>query len=211
MLVNIDENNLNDDLKKLISGEGENKTLDVSKLKSQADIDRILGAKQHVDTELSNLKAKYKDIDVETYQNLLALQLEQNKDVLSNPVYKNLEQKYNQMNSQLTSLQQELTKRDEALIDGEMKQILRSNKEIQQTAIDDLFYRAKVSGFKKTEKGFLNADGITLDAFVDSLKSSAKHLFKVSSSSSKFNQENINQSLKNNDKKTLFQSLNKIN
>lgn len=210
MLVNIDENNLNEDLKALLTGDGETKTLDVSKLKSQADIDRILGAKQHVDTELSQLKAKYKDIDVENYQNLLALQLEQNKDVLSNPVYKNLEQKFNTLTSQYTSLQAEITKRDEALIDGEMKELLRQNKEVQPTAIDDLFYRAKTAGFKKTEKGFLNTDGVTLDAFVDGLKTSAKHLFKVSSSS-KFNQENINQSLKNNDRTSLFQNLNKIN
>lgn len=210
MLVNIDENNLNEDLKALLTGEGETKTLDVSKLKSQADIDRILGAKQHVDTELSQLKAKYKDIDVENYQNLLAAQLEQNKDVLSNPVYKNLEQKFNTLTSQYTSLQAEITKRDEAIIDGEMKELLRNNKEVQPTAIDDLFYRAKTAGFKKTEKGFLNTDGITLDAFVDGLKTSAKHLFKVSSSS-KFNQENINQSLKNNDRASLFQNLNKIN
>lgn len=210
MLVNIDENNLNEDLKALLTGEGETKTLDVSKLKSQADIDRILGAKQHVDTELSQLKAKYKDIDIQNYQNLLAAQLEQNKDVLSNPVYKNLEQKFNTLTSQYTSLQAEITKRDEALIDGEMKELLRNNKEVQPTAIDDLFYRAKTAGFKKTEKGFLNTDGITLDAFVDGLKTSAKHLFKVSSSS-KFNQENINQSLKNNDRASLFQNLNKIN
>lgn len=210
MLVNIDENNLNEDLKALLTGEGETKTLDVSKLKSQADIDRILGAKQHVDTELSQLKAKYKDIDVENYQNLLALQLEQNKDVLSNPVYKNLEQKFNLLTSQYTELQSQITKRDEALIDGEMKELLRNNKEVQPTAIDDLFYRAKTAGFKKTEKGFLNTDGVTLDAFVDNLKTSAKHLFKVSSSS-KFNQENINQSLKNNDRTSLFQNLNKIN
>jgi hypothetical protein len=130
--------------------------------------------------------------------------------VLSNPVYKNLEQKFNTLTSQYNTLQSEITKRDEALIDGEMKELLRQNKEVQPTAIDDLFYRAKTAGFKKTEKGFLNTDGVTLDAFVDGLKTSAKHLFKVSSSS-KFNQENINQSLKNNDRASLFQNLNKIN
>lgn len=210
MLVNIDESNLNEDLKSLITGEGETKTLDVTKLKSQADIDRILGAKQHVDTELSALKAKYKDVDLDNYQNLLALQLEQNKDVLSNPVYKNLEQKYNQMNSQLMTLQQEIQRRDDALIDNELKDIIRSNKEIQQTAIDDLFYRAKGAGFKKTEKGFLNQEGKTVESFMDELKTTAKHLFKISSSS-KFNQENINTSLKNNDRKQLFESLNKVN
>ena len=36
MLVNIDENNLNEDLKALLTGEGETKTLDVSKLKGAA-------------------------------------------------------------------------------------------------------------------------------------------------------------------------------
>lgn len=210
MIVEIDDSLLNDDLKSLISGEGDRKTLDVSKLKSQADIDRILGSKRHVDDELTQLKAKYKDIDVDNYQALLALQLEQNKDILSNPVYKNLESKYSQLDIQYKALESEINKRDQALIDNELKDILRSFKDIQQTAIDDLFYRTKSAGFKKTEKGFLNDEGLTVDSFVESLKTTAKHLFKQTPSS-KFNQENINNSLKNNDKNALFSSLNKIN
>lgn len=210
MLVEIDDSLLNDDLKGLITGEGDKKTLDVTKLKSQADIDRILGSKRHVDDELSQLKAKYKDVDVDNYKSLLALQLEQNKDILSNPVYKNLETKYAQLDSQYAALQAEINKRDQALIDNELKELLRSFKDIQQTAVDDLFYRAKSAGFKKTEKGFLNEAGLNVESFVDSLKTTAKHLFK-NTSSSKFNQENINNSLKNNDKNSLFASLNKIN
>lgn len=143
MIVEIDESLLNEDLKSLITGSGDKLTFDVSKLKSQADVDRILGSKRHVDDELSQLKAKYKDIDVDNYQSLLALQLEQNKDILNNPVYKNLETKYSQLDSQYKALEAEINKRDQALVDNELKDILRSFKDIQQTAIDDLFYRTK--------------------------------------------------------------------
>ena len=83
MILEIEDSKLTEDLKALIVEEGETKKLDVSKLKSQADIDRILGAKQHVDNELRDLKAKYKDVDLDNYKNLLSQQLENNKDVLS--------------------------------------------------------------------------------------------------------------------------------
>lgn len=204
--VEIDESNLNDDVKSLIEEKDGKNVLDVSKIKSQADIDRILQSKRHVDEELTSLKNKYKNVDVDQYNSLLSNQLEQNKDVLNNPVYKNLENKFNTLTEQYNNLNNELEKRNQAIIDGELKDIIRANKEIQPTAVDDIFYRIKVAGFSKTEKGFLSKDGKTVDAFIDDMKSTAKHLFKYTPSS-KFNQENLNNALKNNDKKALFENL----
>lgn len=210
MILEIDDSQLTDDLKSFIVEEGETKKLDVSKLKSQADIDRILGAKQHVDKELSDLKAKYKDVDLENYKNLLAQQLEANKDVLSNPIYKNLDSKYTQLLTDYTNLKNELSSRDQKLLDGELKELIRANAEIQQTALDDIFYRAKTSGFQKTEKGFLNSAGKTIDEFIQELKPSAKHLFKVSNQ--KINNEAaIKDSLYNRDLKAIFENLQQLN
>ena len=56
--VEIDESNLNDDVKSLIEEKDGKNVLDVSKIKSQADIDRILQSKRHVDEELTSLKNK---------------------------------------------------------------------------------------------------------------------------------------------------------
>lgn len=210
MILEIDDSQLTEDLKSFIVEEGETKKLDISKLKSQADIDRILGAKQHVDKELSDLKAKYKDVDLENYKSLLAQQLEANKDVLSNPIYKNLDSKYTQLLTDYTNLKNELSSRDQKLLDGELKELIRANAEIQQTALEDIFYRAKTSGFQKTEKGFLNSAGKTIDEFINELKPSAKHLFKVSNQ--KINNEAvIKDSLYNRDLKAIFENLQQLN
>lgn len=206
MIVQIDENSLNDDLKALITTDEKGNKLNLSGIKTQADVDRVLNAKRHVDEQLTNLKSKYKGVDLQQYQNLLSNQLEQNKDVLANPVYKNLQNRFNSLTDEYNSLKSQIAKRDEALIDSELKDIIRNNKEIQQTAVDDIFYRLKNAGFAKTEKGFLNKEGKTVEAFMDDLKSSAKHLFKQTSTI-KFNQENVNNALKNNDRKSLFDSL----
>ena len=209
MLIEIDENAMNADIKALIVSDGEKNTLDVSKLKSQADVDRILQSKRYVDSELSTLKTKYKDVDPEQYKELLAKELDANKDIMSNPIYKNLETKYNGLVSQVSELTKEIANRDAAIIDQELKEQLRANTSIQATAVDDLFYRAKTAGFKKKKKGFLNSEGQTLDVFVESLKGTAKHLFKQTSMST-FNKENLKQSLKNNDRTQLFANLRKI-
>lgn len=209
MLIEIDENAMNADIKALIVSDGEKNTLDVSKLKSQADVDRILQSKRYVDSELSTLKTKYKDVDPEQYKELLAKELDANKDIMSNPIYKNLETKYNGLVSQVSELTKEIANRDAAIIDQELKEQLRANTSIQATAVDDLFYRAKTAGFQKTEKGFLNSEGQTLDVFIEGLKGTAKHLFKQTSIST-FNKENLKQSLKNNDRTQLFANLRKI-
>ena len=210
MIVEIDDSLINEDLKSMITQNGDKSILDVSKFKSQADIDRILQAKQHVDAELKTLKTKYKDVDLDQYNSLLSNQLEQNKDVLSNPVYKNLENKFNTLSNEYNTLKADLEKRNQEIIDQELKDQIRSNKDINQSAIDDIFYRVKAAGFSKTEKGFLNKEGKTVDAFLDEIKTTAKHLFKYTPSM-KFNQENINGALKNNDRKALFDNLKSIN
>lgn len=203
-MIEIDETKLPAGLLVEVDGKP---TLDFSKIKTQSDVDNVLNSKNHVKTELNQLKEKYKDIDIDRYQALIAAELDQNKDILKNPLYLNMENKYNALNQQYTALQAEITKRDEAIIDNELKDILRSNKEIQASAIDDIFNRCKLAGFKKTEAGFLDGEGKTIDSFIESLKGNAKHLFKQTSSTH-FNTEAIKNSLKNNDLANIFASLN---
>ena len=163
-MIEIDETKLPDGL--LVEVDGK-KTIDFAKIKTQTDVDNVLNSKNHVKNELNNLKEKFKDVDIERYQALLAAELDQNKDVLKNPLYLNLENKFNALTQQYQGLQAEITKRDEAIIDNELKDFLRANKELQTSAIDDIFNRCKLAGFKKTEKGFLDGSGKTVDSFVN--------------------------------------------
>lgn len=202
-MIEIDETKLPQEL--LVEVEGK-KTLDFSKIKTQTDVDNVLNSKQHVKNELNTLKEKYKDVDLERYQTLVAAELENNKDVLKNPLYLNLENKFNTLTSEFQALQAEISKRDEAIIDNELKDTLRNNKELQASAIDDIFNRVKIAGFKKTSQGFLDAQGKTVDSFIEGLKNTAPHLFKQTASS-KYNMEAVKNGLKNNNLQALFASL----
>lgn len=202
-MIEIDETRLPAEL--LVEVDGK-KTIDFSKVKTQSDVDNVLNSKQHVKSELNNLKEKYKDVDLDRYQALLAAELDQNKDVLKNPLYLNLENKFNTLTQSYNDLQKEISKRDEAIIDNELKDLLRNNKELQASAIDDIFNRIKIAGFSKTEKGFLDPSGKGVESFVESLKTTAPHLFKQTSSS-KYNVEAVKNGLKNNDLQALFASL----
>lgn len=202
-MIEIDETKLPAEL--LVEVDGK-KTLDFTKIKTQSDVENVLNSKSHVKNELNSLKEKYKDVDLDRYQALIAAELDQNKDVLKNPLYLNMENKFNTLTQQYTALQAEITKRDEAIIDNELKDFLRSNKELQSSAIDDIFNRCKLAGFKKTEKGFLDAAGKTVDSFVDGLKTSAPHLFK-NTANKQYNLEAVKNNLKNNDLNALFSSL----
>ena len=203
-MIEIDETKLPEGL--LVEVDGK-KTLDFTKIKTQTDVDNVLNSKQHVKDELNQLKEKYKDVDLTRYEALIAAELDQNKDVLKNPLYLNMENRFNSLTTQYAELKAELAKRDEAIIENELKDILRNNKELQTSAIDDIFNRCKLAGFTKTEKGFLNKSGITVDSFVDGLKTSAPHLFK-NTASKKFNAEAIKNGLKGNDLQAIFASLN---
>lgn len=203
-MIEIDETKLPEGL--LVEVDGK-KTLDFTKIKTQTDVDNVLNSKQHVKDELNQLKEKYKDVDLSRYQALIAAELDQNKDVLKNPLYLNMENKFNSLASQYSELKSELAKRDAAIVENELKDILRNNKELQTSAIDDIFNRCKLAGFTKTEKGFLNSEGITVDSYVNGLKTVAPHLFKNTASKT-FNKEAVQKGLKNNDLQSIFASLN---
>lgn len=174
--MEIDETKLPQDLF-VIDQEGK-KTLDFSKIKTIQDVQNALNAKEHVKNELNTLKEKYKGVDLDKYNSLLAAELENNKDVLNNPVYKNLETQYNNLQTQLQSLQNEMKKRDEDIFKAELKDKIRSFKGVEVSAVDDILYRMTNAGFTKTEKGILSKEGQNVESYLENLKNDAPHLFK---------------------------------
>ncbi|MBO5853228.1 MAG: hypothetical protein J6Q61_00660 [Bacteroidales bacterium] len=52
-------------------------------------------------------------MDLDKYNSLLNQELEANKDVLSNPVYKNLETKFQNLNDSYNQLKAEILQRDQ--------------------------------------------------------------------------------------------------
>lgn len=202
-MIEIDETKLPQEL--LVEVDGK-KTIDFSKIKTQSDVDNVLNSKQHVKSELNTLKQKFKDVDIQRYKALIEAELDQNKDVLKNPLYLNMENKFNALTTQYQQLQAEITKRDQAIVENQLKELLRSNKQLIGSAVDDIFNRAKLAGFTKTEKGFLDPSGKTVDSFINQMKTSAPHLFKQSASKV-YNQEAVKNGLKNNDLQSIFASL----
>lgn len=175
-MITIDETQLPQTL--FVTDENGEKKLDYSKIKTQADVDAVLTSKNHVKDEFNAFKQKFKNVDVNKYNSLLANELEQNKDILANPVYKNLQGKYGELQTQLQGLQKEILRRDQQIADSELKQQIRSFKGVEPTAVDDILYRLKTSGVTKTERGFLNSDGLNVETLLSKLQTQAPHLFK---------------------------------
>lgn len=175
-MITIDETKLPENL--FVTGEDGTKTLDYSKIKTQADVDAVLTSKNHVKDQLNAFKQKYKGVDLAKYNDLLANELEANRDILANPVYKNLQGKYGELQNQLQGLQKEIQRRDQQIADSELKQQIRSFKGVEPTAVDDILYRLKSSGVSKTERGFLGTDGNNVETLLSKLQTQAPHLFK---------------------------------
>lgn len=175
-MIQIDETQIPESL--LVSNEDGTKTIDYSKIKTTTDVENVLNSKNHVKQELNELKQKYANIDVEKYNSLLANELEQNKDVIQNPVYKNLEGKYSELQNQFSTLQKEIERRDQELADSQLKDEIRKFKSVEVTATDDILYRLKSIGVSKTERGFLDKNGRTVDSILSEMQTQAPHLFK---------------------------------
>lgn len=208
--MEIDETKIPEGL--LVVNEDGTKTLDYSKIKTTDDVENMRNSKQHVKNQLKALKEKYADLDLDKYNSLLNQELEANKDVLSNPVYKNLETKFQNLNDSYNQLKAEILQRDQQLINAELKDQIRNFKGIELSAIDDLMYRVTSSGFAKTEKGFLNKAGENVETFLDSLKGTAPHLFKrtISLQNNERSQNLLNAS-KNNNLREALRNCPKIN
>lgn len=94
------------------------------------------------------------------------------------------DEEYNNLKQQLLDLQNEKDALLQQNADNELKDELRKFKGIIPEAIDDVLEKAKKIGFKKTEVGYLDDKGKTLESFFNELKSSRPYYFGISSNKS---------------------------
>ena len=91
------------------------------------------------------------------------------------------EDEYNQLKSQLEELQKEKDELIQKNSDNDLKDQLRLFKGVIPEALDDILEKAKKAGFKKTEVGYLDSNGKTLEDFFERLKTSHSYYFGLSS------------------------------
>jgi hypothetical protein len=91
------------------------------------------------------------------------------------------EDEFNQLKAQLDALQKEKDELIQKNSENELKDALRTFKGILPEAIDDVLEKALKAGFKKTEVGYLDTNGKTLENFFEGLKTSHSYYFGISS------------------------------
>lgn len=96
-------------------------------------------------------------------------------------VSKYKDEEYNNLKAQLAALQDEKDQLVQKTLDSELKDELRKFKGVIPEAIDDILEKAKKVGFKKTEVGYLDTNGKTLENFFEDLKNTRPYYFGISS------------------------------
>ncbi len=134
------------------------------------EVQNLLSAKNHEKEARKNAEAEVKTLKEE----LAKLKGEDS-------VSKFKEDEFNNLKKQLAELQNEKEQLIQKTADNDLKDQLRLFKGIIPEAIDDVLEKAKKAGFKKTEVGYLDANGKTLDDFFERLKNSNSYYFGISS------------------------------
>ena len=134
------------------------------------EVQNLLSAKQHEKEARKNAENEIK-----------ALKEELAKVKGEDSVSKFKEDEYNNLKAQFDALQKEKEELIQKNSDNDLKDQLRLFKGIIPEAIDDVLSKAKLAGFKKTEVGYLDSNGKTLNDFYESLKSSHSYYFGISS------------------------------
>lgn len=85
------------------------------------------------------------------------------------------------LKQQLSALQSEKDNLLKLQSQNELKDALRTFKGVLPEAIDDVLEKALKAGFTKTELGYLDSNGKTLENFFEGLKSTHSYYFGISS------------------------------
>lgn len=96
-------------------------------------------------------------------------------------VEKYKEDEFESLKQQLAELQNEKEGLLKMQAQNELKDALRTFKGILPEALDDVLEKALKAGFKKTEVGYLDVNGKTLENFFEGLKSTHSYYFGLSS------------------------------
>ena len=91
------------------------------------------------------------------------------------------EDEFESLKQQLADLQNEKDNLLKKQSENELKDVLRTFKGVLPEAIDDVLEKALKAGFTKTEVGYLDSNGKTLENFFEGLKSSHSYYFGISS------------------------------
>ena len=91
------------------------------------------------------------------------------------------EDEYESLKQQLADLQNEKDSLLKKQSENELKDALRTFKGVLPEALDDVLEKALKAGFTKTEVGYLDSNGKTLENFFEGLKSSHSYYFGISS------------------------------
>lgn len=91
------------------------------------------------------------------------------------------EDEYESLKQQLADLQNEKETLLKKQSENELKDVLRTFKGVLPEALDDVLEKALKAGFTKTEVGYLDTNGKTLENFFEGLKTSHSYYFGISS------------------------------
>lgn len=91
------------------------------------------------------------------------------------------EDEFNNLKQQLAELQTEKDNLLKKQAENELKDQLRTFKGVLPEALDDVLEKALKAGFNKTELGYLDANGKTLENFFEGLKKTHSYYFGISS------------------------------
>lgn len=160
-----DAQNVNQNAEQNVSVENEEKqtfTLE--------EVQKLLNAKNYEKEQRKNLSAENKTLKEE----IAKLKGDESIEKFKDDELASLKQ-------QLMELQNEKESLLQMQAQNELKDALRTFKGILPEAIDDVLEKALKAGFKKTELGYLDTNGKTLENFFEGLKSSHSYYFGISS------------------------------
>ena len=134
------------------------------------EVQKLLNAKNYEKEQRKNLSAENKTLKEE----IAKLKGDES-------IEKFKEDEFNSLKQQLIDLQNEKENLLQMQAQNELKDALRTFKGVLPEAIDDVLEKALKAGFKKTELGYLDNNGKTLENFFEGLKKSHSYYFGISS------------------------------
>lgn len=134
------------------------------------EVQKLLNAKNYEKEQRKNLSAENKTLKEE----IAKLKGDES-------IEKFKEDEFNSLKQQLAELQTEKDNLLQMQAQNELKDALRTFKGVLPEAIDDVLEKALKAGFKKTELGYLDTNGKTLENFFEGLKKSHSYYFGISS------------------------------
>lgn len=144
---------------------------------TQADIDALSTAKQHEKESRQAAEAKVKVLEQEVLSLKSTVYGDEDK-IKNSPLYKSLELDLQKKDADLAKLTESLNAAQSKLDDADLAKEISKDASVLPSAVDDILTQMKISGFKKTERGWLSPEGKNTSDFIKDLHTSKSHYFK---------------------------------